>query len=210
MKIITGSGRSGTSFVAKIIDKLAPLQGEYLWEEEVRAGMETKDIVDANKMLFSMNGKSEPYATDWLNKNEIVNALSNAGTLIRAVGDRYSNQWVKDPLFSKTLQVWIDAHVAVERVIICTREPFKSMQSAIASKRGFEPIDLFTPEQIETEMQARQGYLWDTILRFGISYDVIRYEHLPDDLMVVLRKQFPQVSETILAQLIVDEWNPKL
>lgn len=210
MKIITGSGRSGTSFVAKIIDKLAPFQGEYLWEEEVRAGMETKEIVDANKMLFSINGKEVPYATNWITGKEVEKAISDAGSIIRAIGERYQGQWVKDPLFSKTLQIWLDAKAPISKVIICTRDPHKSAQSARETNRGFEPVLAYQREAVEAEMHARQGYLWDTILRYGISYDVIRYEHMCDDLMVVLKKEFPEKTPEELAQLIVDEWNPKL
>lgn len=208
MKIITGPGRSGTSFVAQIIDKLVGLSGDFLWEEDVRAGMESKEIVDLNKMLFFLNGKDTPYSTIWLSKSEIDKAKYLSESILKSMSDRYQGKWVKDPLFSKTLQIWIDCHVDVEMVIICTRKPSKMMESAKRTNRGFEPVGEYQDWEIEAEMLARQGYLWDTILRYGIPHLVIRYEHMEKDLQRGLEKLFPDKTPEELANLIKSEWKP--
>lgn len=210
MKVITGSGRSGTSFVAKIIDQLTGLSGEYVWDETVRAGMETKEIVDLNKMLFYLNGKDAPYANLWLNHHEIGKAKYCAESVLKKVAEQYEGKWVKDPLFSKTLQIWLDCHVNVEMVIMCTRQPLKSMLSAKKVNRGFEPANAYADWQIEAEMHARQGYLWDTVLRYGTPHMIVRYEHMQDDLQRVLEALFPDHDPKAIADLIKKEWAPQV
>lgn len=208
MKIITGPGRSGTSFVAQIIESIAGLGGDYMWEEEVRAGMETKEIVDINKSLFYINGKDQPYSNLWLNKAEIAKATYVLGSVMIKLSQDYHDHWVKDPLFSKTLQVWLDVHASIQMVVICTRQPTKSMESAKRVNRGFEPANDYADWQIEAEMSARQGYLWDTILRYGIPHMVVRYEHMLEDLPRVLTHLFPENDAAKLQQLVIDNWKP--
>lgn len=210
MKIITGSGRSGTSFVAQIINKIAGIEGDVKWDKESRAGMETKEIVDMNKMLFFLNGKDAPYANLWLNQAEIGKAKYCAKSVLQKVAENYQQKWVKDPLFSKTLQLWIDCHIDVETVIICTRNVVDSAKSAKKTGKGFEPAHAYADWQIEAEMHARQGYLWDTVLRYKLPYHVVRYEHMINDLQAALIKEFPDREAEDIIEHIKKEWKPNV
>lgn len=211
MKIITGSGRSGTSFVAKIINQLEGLAGASLvWEEDVRAGMEEKAIVDLNKDLFEWNGIKRPYSDVWLNDHQIAYAKAEIANsnFVGLLNTDWEGKWVKDPLFSKTLKIWLEMGVHVEHIIVCTRNPHDSMASAKRTNRGFEPAYGYSEEEIEKEMNTRQGYLWDIILRYALPYSVVRYEHMLEDLPAVLDSLIVGEGSGRFNQLIRKEWHP--
>lgn len=212
MKIITGSGRSGTSFVAKIIDQVQGLAGSgLLWEPDVRAGMEEKAIVDLNKTLFEWNGIKRPYSDVWMNDHQIAYAkaeIAGAG-YVDQLNLEWQGKWVKDPLFSKTLKIWLEMGLQVEHIIVCTRNPHDSMTSSKRTNRGFEPAYGYTEEEIEKEMNTRQGYLWDIILRYALPYSVVRYEHMLEDFPAVLDLLVGEGSGQY-RELIQKEWHPNV
>lgn len=214
MNIITGSGRSGTSFVAKLIYQLDQkgVSDGLIWENDIRAGLEDKLIVDANKQLFAWNNKKRPYSIEWLTLYEQAYArqqMAEKGD-IDLLNKLYDKTWVKDPLFSKTLKIWLDSGLKVDHLVLCTRNPHTSMISAKRVNRGFEPADCYSESEIEHEMNSRQGYLWDIILRYGLPFLIVRYEHMVEDLPIVLNNLFPDQGQPALLKLVQKEWDPKL
>lgn len=128
MWIISGIGRSGTSFVAEIFRHCGYYMGEF--NKSVRAGYEDKDITRINKMIL---------AGEFLDNNHIQEMV-----------DLSSKPIVKDPRFMITIGHWLLAGAKIEGVLLCRRDIPQIMKSSAQSKAGLAYIfnGLFSYGQI--------------------------------------------------------------
>ena len=211
MNIVTGSGRSGTSYITQILAKCgADFSGDLKWHEKHRAGLENPEIVEMNKIMFSINNKTKPYANEWLLPHEEEKVLRIMAPIFKYMNDTYKSKWIKDPLFSKTLQVWDKGGLEVENLVLCLRDPFDSAQSANTTSKGFTPVGPYTMDQIYQEMLARNGNLFEFIdVNPDVPVYVIRYERMAQDLMAVVPQLFPKTKIHVLYKLIKETWTPK-
>lgn len=148
MIIITGTGRSGTSFVCQVLDELGmdfgpPEMLRNATPMNPRGYYENEEIVTMNRRLllgerFIRDPRAEGKLDGrrWMSMREFPKAmylLPSFGWLMkrrvaRAKGEieditvRYAGMSVKDPRFSSTLGIWA-RHEAVERVLYCYRNP---------------------------------------------------------------------------------------
>ena len=119
MIIITGSGRSGTSIVAKIFSLCKiDLDNVDKWHDEVRAGLEHPEVVAINKLMFEANRKGQYYGTDWLNMAETKKIAKIFKPILLDYSKKLKGKVIKDPLFSKTLPVWIESGAEIEQVFL--------------------------------------------------------------------------------------------
>ena len=103
MYIVTGLGRSGTSFVAQILNSCGLFMGQY-FNDEVNAGFEHPDVVRLNKKILK--------GDFWGHTSETEEIMRVART-VRAA---------KDPRFVITLGNWVRAGASIEGVFLCRRE----------------------------------------------------------------------------------------
>ncbi len=105
MIVITGSGRSGTSFAAECFQKAGFSVGGD-WSARRRAGWENKVVVGINDKLMSVNTFMDCEAAMNLPK-KTIEEIQAVGSVLKIV---------KDPRFNRTLEAWVHAGV-IDKVI---------------------------------------------------------------------------------------------
>jgi hypothetical protein len=123
MIIVTGLGRSGTSFTAKVLSEAgARFMGEW-FDENIKAGMEYPKVAAINNLLRTGGAYSIDEAISKLGMPEIKSELSE-GVI------------VKDPKFVLTLDFWIKSGINIEHIVYCSRDYKQIFKSSIKSGRG--------------------------------------------------------------------------
>lgn len=198
MIIVTGSGRSGTSIVTKLLSACGEDVDEVkTWTDDARAGMEHPEIVAINKLIFEMVQKHECYGTDWLSPLDVKKVVDITKTVLAHFDKKFDGKIVKDPLFSKTLPVWILAGCNIETVIVCERDPWIAAKSASETGRGFSPVTRYNSNQIAIEFMARQYHLKYIDKKANTRFYYIQYENLAKDFKVVAKNLFGIKDEKI-------------
>lgn len=189
MIIVTGSGRSGTSIVTKILNLAGFDIGKLNdWDDRWRAGLEHPEVVELNKVMFGLNRKGEYYGKDWLVPAEIDKCATLLKKVLQHYGNKTKGMVIKDPLFSKTLEVWIKAGVDIEHVIVCKRDAYISAKSANETSKGFSPVSKYRLDDIFSEMLAREGRLHQLNNDYSeIPFSYVQYENLEEDLNDLLK-----------------------
>lgn len=151
--MISGTGRSGTSFIASTF-RAAGVDPGGTFNGRWRAGMEYGPLVQMNKTL---------------RKHFVYPECADAERLVHQFGDKMrvsirGRKVVKDPRFSFTLGAWIHADL-VDHVIIGLRKPSEVAASIKHAEMTYEPEDPW----------ARIGYLTWACDHHGIERVVIRF-----------------------------------
>ena len=123
MIMITGLGRSGTSFTAKVLSEAgANFKGDW-YDEAIKAGMEYSDVVQINQLLRTGEAASFDESVRHAGVGDIKSKLRD-GVII------------KDPKFMQTLDFWIESGINIEHIIYCSRDYREIYDSATRSGRG--------------------------------------------------------------------------
>ena len=117
MYIITGLGRSGTTFIAEILKSCGHDMGPY-YNELVHGGYEHPDATNLNKKILNGNF--------WGNASEIaeIHRIAN------------STDIVKDPRFIVTIGHWLRYKANIQGVFLCKRDVDQVLTSSINSNAG--------------------------------------------------------------------------
>ena len=162
MKIITGTGRSGTSVTAMIFrDNGLNIGHKVHWYGYKRAGYEAPSVVKVNEAII--NGVDGPHHYELMKRIEEDVDI------------------VKDPRFTKTLPVWIKHGVTPEHVFICMREYEEVIRSAKETGSGIEEASEQTDEENLQEFLVRIGSIMYWVNKYDIPYTILRYEHFVED-----------------------------
>lgn len=117
MHIITGLGRSGTTFIAEIFRNLGYEMGSY-YNEEVNAGYENSEVAQINKRIM---------IGDYWGKSHEIEEM-------RMVAQKY--KVVKDPRFIFTLGIWLQAAAEIQSVFLCSRKLSEIVESSERTNAG--------------------------------------------------------------------------
>jgi hypothetical protein len=140
--VITGSGRSGTSFAAEAF-KAAGIDPGGTYHPEWNAGWEYPPVREVNDIIR----KQRPF----IGCEDSIDIMPALGPMmIKASKDM---EIVKDPRFSYTLDLWYHAGL-IERVIHMIRLPHQVVESQ-KKRRGVQDNMDWSLEQIN----ARIGYV---------------------------------------------------
>jgi len=204
MIIITGSGRSGTSIVTKLFNLCGhDIDNVSNWVSEARAGLEHPEIVAVNKIMFEIISKNEYYGTDWIVPSDIKKIVDVIGPVLQYFSKRMKGKVIKDPLFSKTLPVWVAAGCNIERVIVCERNPWIASKSASETARGFSPVNKYNSNQIAVEFMARIEHMKFCEKEFKIPFHYIQYENLAVDFKKLFLSLY-KADEKKLDKILLD------
>lgn len=175
MYIITGFGRSGTSFISEIFQNLGYKMGQY--RKEVDAGFENHAVCQINaKLGFSA-----------ILDNNIKQQMNTVAQ---------NNVIVKDPRFSITLGSWIEAGINIDNIFWCDRDYNDILISSKKSNAGqMQMFRGFTMQSTVPIMRAIRDAIFDLCERSNINIDII---HFPTSL-----KDFNEVK--CLNKVIKDE-----
>lgn len=175
MNIITGTGRSGTSLMAKIlIDSNYNLGNDLRFYKSFNAGYENGRVVELNNRIYSKFGKNV-LSNAWLTEEEINTAVKLFGKEIYNISRNI--EWVKDMRFSKTLEIWIKSGAKINKVIICKRRFGDAVESALRTGAAISDKTQGIVKTIE-EFMKRYENLVKIIYKYDIPHIYVEY---PDD-----------------------------
>src|SRR4051794_38105877 len=129
MFLITGSGRSGTSAVAKLLHHAGLSAGHDLIEaDESNADgyFEERPVIKLNDCILRDTRLNERFAT--ASREQVVAAAVPYSDEMRELAARATPAW-KDPRFCWTLEAWLPFLPDPPRMVVCLRSP----QEVVAS-----------------------------------------------------------------------------
>jgi hypothetical protein len=133
---ITGPGRSGTSFLADLYRNLGFDPGGG-WDRKINAGREHPDVVKINEELYKELDiplgppVSNLGAQRW---DRVPELAETYGDRLREVAGRLDV--AKDPRFSWTLRVWLEAQAPIQHVVLTFRRTYDVQASARRAGMG--------------------------------------------------------------------------
>ena len=158
MLVITGTGRSGTSVIAKWLDEcdLLPYEGE--WIPQFNSGYSPKDVRRVNSAI-------------WLGNDAPLQSLPMQEEMIKG----FDYNVVKDQMFfyGNVLDTWLSVRNDLT-FLICLRN-FNHVEK---SKRKVNQLNqLKNPE----ELKMYFGTFLSTLIFKGIKYEIVNYPNLLDE-----------------------------
>ena len=174
MIIVTGPGRSGTSVLSKIYDKLGfEVPGPWNYDQNVNAGYEIPEVARLNyKMLTELGGvhsMPEPAFINWEGQQKVADRY---GREMRTVAERF--KVVKDPRFCITTRLWIMAGVEIDFVAITTRE--LDVMRTSRMKMG-----LPKKNRIWNEFAYEVGLAVSVCIDYEVSFSILRFPNFIQD-----------------------------
>jgi len=197
--VITGVGRSGTSFLAQVYRELGFDPGGR-WLPTVRAGYEDDEVVAANELvaqdlgLLFLGGprpmpptrtgggllgalrprrlSSSPDQFDTVEPDRIPPVVDHHGDRLRAIAA--SHVVVKDPRFCWTMPVWLRAGAAIDHVVLSTR----TMDAVIASRRAAGHLRYRTEKAAMNELIYALGLCLEAITEHDVPHTLVHFPHV--------------------------------
>ena len=178
MIVITGVGRSGTSFLARLYRELGFDPGGR-WLPTMRAGYEDDEVVEANELVAHDLGVRflagpSPDRFDMIEPGRVASTVKRHGERLRTIAGEHVV--VKDPRFCWTMPVWLQARAAIEHVVLSTR----SMDAVIASRRAAGHLRFRTEAAAMNELVYAIGVCMTAIADHDVPHTIVRFPHVLD------------------------------
>jgi hypothetical protein len=183
--LIAGSGRSGTSAVARLLHISGITVGRHLIEPDANNAegyFEERPVVELNERILARAGLH-----DWFSvatRGELLDAATPFHDDMCALLADAAPAW-KDPRFSWTLEAWLQLMAAPPRVIVCLRSPAEVVASTtryyglagddaeravvhlwrVQYERLLEVIDAYALDALSVEYAALQAGERDSVAR---------------------------------------------
>jgi len=187
--VITGVGRSGTSYLARVYRELGFDPGGH-WQPDINAGLEADDVVSANERLArdlglrffgaptrSPLGRWMPQrrsAYHGVDPETIAALAAEYGEELRALAGRAV---AKDPRFCWTMAVWAAAGASIDHVVISVRA-----MDAIVDSRVAAGHLRFGPRHVAVnELVHGLGLCVAAVVDHRLPYSVVRFPDYLDD-----------------------------
>jgi hypothetical protein len=167
--VITGPGRSGTSFLARLYLELGFDPGG-AWDGKIRAGFEEAETVALNTEICGAlqapmgNPPSAPLGSQrW----DLVGDLAKQHrSRLHEIAEKH--EVVKDPRFCWTLGVWLEAGVPIEHVVLA----FRRVDDVIESAGHAGMVAMPGSEQERNLMRSVRVYRMGSLVTTVGDYDV--------------------------------------
>lgn len=184
MIVITGPGRSGTSFLANLYQNLGFDPGGG-WEDHKRAGLEERAVVKMNTALCEELGAPigpPPRTPLGQQRWHLVDKLADKhGKKLRKLAEE--RDVVKDPRFCWTLRVWVAAGAPIEHIVLTLRKVEDVIGSA-AHAGMRKPVDEVSQEQLNdarSTVTYRIGAVLTAAAESGIPYSTLWFPNYLSD-----------------------------
>lgn len=158
MLVITGTGRSGTSVIAKWLDECGLLPYESEWIPQFNSGYYPKDVRRLNSAI-------------WIGNDAPLQSLPLQEEMIKG----FDYNVVKDPMFfyGNVLDTWLSVRTDLT-FLICIRN-FHHVEK---SRRKVNQLNqLKNPE----ELRLCFGTFLSTLIFKGIKYKIVNYPNFLDE-----------------------------
>ena len=172
MLIIAGSGRSGTSAVAKLLHLSGVSVGRDLIdpdESNADGYFEERAVVEVNDAILRSAGLVEWFTT--ATRARIIDAARPHAEAMRVLVAEATPAW-KDPRFSWTLEAWLPLFREPPRLVVCLRSP----DEVAASTLRYYGADGAEPRQaVRHVWRAQYERLLDVIDDYRLDATCIEY-----------------------------------
>jgi hypothetical protein len=131
MFLVCGSGRSGTSAVARVLHDSGIEMGRDLIaadEANPEGYFEERGVVAMNDALLNDVGLHRWFAT--ASRSELLAAAQARGKAMATLAAAATAGW-KDPRFCWTLEAWLEVLAPPPRIIVCLRSPAEVIASTL-------------------------------------------------------------------------------
>lgn len=196
--IICGSGRSGTSAVARVLHEAGLSAGHELIaadEHNVEGYFEERAVVEVNEAILAAAGLSGQGAA--ATREQVKEAARPLTGYMAAVASEATPLW-KDPRFSWTLEPWLAAFDAKPAVIVCLRNPSEVAESTL---RYYGLDDDERRRSVAHYWRSQYERLLDVIETLGLEAIAVEYGELQRE---------PSISIARLAAFVGRELDPTL
>jgi hypothetical protein len=221
--VITGVGRSGTSFLARLYRELGFDPGGR-WLPAVNAGYEDDEVVAANEHVAhdlglrflggprplpievpgrrwfasrSPKDRTEaPDQFDTIAPERLEPAVERHRQRLCAVAA--THVVVKAPRFCWTMPVWLRAGAAIDHVVLSTR----TMEAVIASRRSAGHLRYRTEAAATNELLYALGLCIASVAEHDVPHSIVHFPHVLD-CPEALAEQLP-FPEPVATDRIVD------
>ncbi|HEY8174039.1 MAG TPA: sulfotransferase [Dehalococcoidia bacterium] len=175
MLLIAGSGRSGTSAVARMLHEAGmPVGHDLIGPDESNAEgyFEERAVVEVNDAILNDVGLNAWFAT--ASREDILRAADARGEAMAALAANATPAW-KDPRFSWTLEAWLRHLAEKPRVIVCLRSPAEVVASTLRyyGQEGREPA-----RAVEHTWRTEYERLLEIIEEFRIDAMCVEFGRL--------------------------------
>ena len=171
--IVTGTGRSGTSAVARVLHESGVSMGTSFAppSEHNRLGFyEDLAARDINNRLMADVGLGDLRLASALPSREAVGAAARPyADEMQAVASSGARGW-KDPQFCFTLEAWLPALAVKPKVVVCLRSPEAYVESVLAI------AGLLERETAELWWQRHLSRLLEVIETRGLDAHCVEYD----------------------------------
>ncbi len=208
--VITGPGRSGTTFLANVFLKagydLGPVKSSDIGKNKPEGGgLEHPLFARANMRmqseLSSLWSFSEPVDSPDLRK------------IARIASKHMQQDWpfvLKDPRFSETIRVWHAAGFVPKHLFLCFRDP---MERSASIRKMTERAGEGEKKYIAAVQASNYQYrcVYETILfcmNHDIPYTLIAYPRIGQDLLYAEKTLAPFIKN--VAETIREVWSGSL
>jgi hypothetical protein len=178
MIIVTGSGRSGTSAVARLLHESGLPAGHDLIppdESNAEGYFEERAIVDVNDHILFDAGMKEWFAV--ASRRELLDAAAPHEDKMRALIRSATPAW-KDPRFCWTLEAWMELMYLKPRVVVCLRSPSEVVASTL---KYYGQVSEEAVKHVEHRWLSEYGRLLEIINEFALDATCVEFEALHRD-----------------------------
>jgi hypothetical protein len=131
MILICGTGRSGTSAVARLLHEAGISVGHDLIpadEHNAEGYYEERQLVAVNEAILAGAGLHEWFST--ASRDELLSVAHGFATEMLELAAAATPAW-KDPRFCWTLEAWLEVLPERPRVVVCLRSPAEVIASTM-------------------------------------------------------------------------------
>jgi hypothetical protein len=176
--IVTGTGRSGTSAVARLLHEAGLSVGRDLIpadEHNAEGYFEERPIIEANQAILNAAGIGAPF-TSATREQVIAAAQEYTGYMVTAAATA-TPAW-KDPRFCWTLEAWLPVLQRTPKIIVCLRNPAEVAESTMRyfGQAGEEP-----QRAVYFTWRAQYERLLNVIADHGLKAISVEYDALHGD-----------------------------
>ncbi len=178
MFLICGSGRSGTSAVARLLHEAGITMGLDLIEADesnAEGYFEERTVVELNDVILRDAGLGPWFAM--ASREVVLEAARLHGEEMGVLAAAATPGW-KDPRFSWTLEAWMEVLPERPRVIVCLRSPAEVVASTLRYY-GLEGEE--ATAAVEHTWRCEYERLLEVIGAYGLDAICIEYGELVAD-----------------------------
>jgi hypothetical protein len=178
MIIVTGSGRSGTSAVARLLHESGLHAGHDLIEADesnAEGYFEERSIIVINDHILEDVGMREWFTA--ASRAQLLEAARAQEGDMRMMIRAATPLW-KDPRFCWTLEAWMELMYMKPRVVVCLRSPAEVVASTL---KYYGQVSEEAVRHVEHRWLSEYGRLLEVIDEYELDAVSVEFESLHHD-----------------------------